>query len=187
MGNGTKRSISLFLCLAFVTCINPAFPAFSQSATTVDPVAAIEWPQWTKDMRRFDVITFGAFPFAWLFSSLGYGVARWGMHGWDSGYTPAIAGGGALPNKDNINVMLISAGVSLAIAAADLTVILIKRNRRAKQEERRGRAMAEIKVRPLNAPADGAGTEDADTSPRPGAASDGTAAASDVAAPAASP
>jgi hypothetical protein len=140
-------------------------------------------------MRRCDFITFGAFPFAWLFSSLGYGVARWGIHGWDSGYRPAIAGGGTLPNKDNINVMLISAGVSLAIAAADLTVIFIKRSRLARQEGDRARAKTEIRVRPLNAPEDEAGSEAQDASPLPDAAPDGEAAAPDeeAAAPAVSP
>jgi hypothetical protein len=141
--------------MILLTTINVA-PVFAQTAAAaVDPIAAIKWPQWSRDLRRFDIVAFGAYPLAYLFSSIGYDTARWAKNGMDRTYAPwpaKPANAVAWKNGDYTNVMLIAGGVSLGIAAVDLTIVLIRRNKRAKELEARGRARSQITIQPLGAP-----------------------------------
>jgi hypothetical protein len=123
----------------------------SQSTSAATPNEdAIEWPQFAKDLRRFDVIAFGLFPFAYLVTSIGYDLMRSAQHGWDAAYYPwPVKGSAAWTSEDYGKVILGSAVLSLSVAAIDLVIILIKRNAAEKKEEARSRPQTDIRQSPL--------------------------------------
>jgi hypothetical protein len=136
--------------LAFALCSAPRLEAQSAAnpAPDEDP---IEWPQFAKDLRRFDIVSFGLFPFAYLVTSIGYDLLRSSQHNWNPAYYPWPMNSGGVPweSEDYHNVIGGSAVVSLAVAASDLTIIWIKRHTAAKKEEARSRPQTEIRRSPL--------------------------------------
>jgi hypothetical protein len=89
------------------------------------------FPEWVKDVRRFDIITFGSFPFSMFFVSFFYDIYRWNnANGMDFSvegriYAPwplRSAGGIEKTNIELRNTILISAGLSVIIAIVDLII-----------------------------------------------------------------
>jgi hypothetical protein len=129
---------------------SPAASSTGSSAASDKDKDAFEWPQFAKDLRRFDVVAFGLFPFAFLVAGIGYDLMRSAQHGWDSAYYPwPVKGSAAWESKDYGNVVLGSAVLSLSVAAIDLAIILIKRHAAAKKEEARSRPESDIRRSPL--------------------------------------
>ncbi|MDR0527389.1 MAG: hypothetical protein LBG79_06205 [Spirochaetaceae bacterium] len=126
------------LVLILVFSLNTALEAqTSSSTTTTTTEKPYEFPQWAKDVRRFDVIAFGVFPFAWLFSSIGLDLYRSAQHEWsDNRYYPWPVTGKnpVLWNNDEYIMAFVFAGlVSLTVAIADFVIIMIKRSAAAKR------------------------------------------------------
>jgi hypothetical protein len=95
-----------------------------------------EFPQWAKDIRRADIIAFGVFPFAWLFTSIFVDIARAGEHNWDWSYYTGIgssSGAKAWENEDYERSLLITAAVAASVALIDFIIIKIKRTRAEKK------------------------------------------------------
>jgi hypothetical protein len=148
-----KAFVAALLLGIFVFSLAPA-PCLSaqttEPATAVPNADAIEWPQFAKDLRRFDVVAFGLFPFAYLVTSIGYDLMRSAQHGWDAAYYPwPVKGSAAWETKDYGNVIFGSAVLSLSVAAIDLVIILIKRHAAAKKEDARSRPETDIRHSPL--------------------------------------
>jgi hypothetical protein len=137
--------VLLFLVFA------PQLYAQTDAKASAISEGAIEWPQFAHDLRRFDVVAFGLFPFAYLVTSIGYDLIRSSQHNWDSAYYPwpLNAGGIAWGTEDYRNVLIGTAVVSLSVAAIDLAIILIKRHSAAKREDARSRPETEIRHTPL--------------------------------------
>jgi hypothetical protein len=107
-------------------------PGFSQTVSAVpEPYTKDEFPQWARDLRRTEIITFGSLPFVALSVTMGYGIVR-------------FAGGSAFPNPfaksaDNLTqdeqkqVLFISLGTSVLLGLTDLTINLIQRHQAAKK------------------------------------------------------
>ena len=113
------------------------------------------FPQWAKDLRRAEIITFGAFPFAYLLTNISYDTYRWSQNSWDTRYAPwPIKGAGAIDQdtKEKITVIGIAAGVAVAIALIDYGIVRYKRGR----AERETRSLPEgtpiIVISPLGGP-----------------------------------
>lgn len=133
--------------LVSVPCI-PAQSTSPSTSTTTPNEDAVKWPQFAKDLRRFDVITFGLFPFAYLVTSIGYDLMRSAQHGWDAAYWP-FKGSASWEVEDYGNVILGSAVLSLSVAAIDLVIILVKRHAAEKKEEARSLPQTDIRQSPL--------------------------------------
>ena len=95
-------------------------------------------PQWLRDVRRFDIIAFGMFPFSMFFSTFFYDLYRWNnANGFDfseegRGYAPWPLKSSkvvALTDKDYGNIVLVAAGLSLTFALTDLIITLVKRDK----------------------------------------------------------
>ncbi|MCL2759999.1 MAG: hypothetical protein FWD22_07285, partial [Treponema sp.] len=57
-----------FLFFIFSLLLTPLYQAEAQSTnTTTVTFNSSDLPQWVKDMRRFDIISFGMFPFSMFF------------------------------------------------------------------------------------------------------------------------
>jgi hypothetical protein len=149
MNMKTKTLVRLVFAVLVFLAAMPGIGAQSNTGTAPNE-DAVEWPQFAKDIRRFDVISFGIFPFAYLFTSIGYDLIRSAQHDWDSAYYPWPMKRSAEWTSDDYRKVLIgSAIVSLSVAAIDLTIVLIKRHAAGKREEARSRPETEIRRTPL--------------------------------------
>ena len=90
-----------------------------------------EFPLWARDLRRGEIIAFGAFPFAYFFSNFGYDSIRWSNNGWDNRYAPwpfNSAGTIEKTMQDKAAVIGIAAGLAVFIALVDHGIMRSRRN-----------------------------------------------------------
>ena len=118
-----------FLCVCLALALS-AFPIAAQSQPPASPPAnktpapyePDEFPDWSKSLRRSEIIALGLFPFAYLFTSLSYDYGRYAMHGYDSRYAPGpfrSADYVGRTNADTRNVVMISISISALLALVD--------------------------------------------------------------------
>jgi len=155
----------IFLIFLFSLLITPMFEVSAQHLSTVNSTTSVfdttGFPQWAKDLRRFDIIAFGAFPFSMFFVNTAMDIRRWGdATGFDFSvqgrrYAPwplKSAGAYELTNDEYVSTILMAAGVSMAIALADLIIINIKRNNERKRLESLPAGIYDIETRPYGVP-----------------------------------
>ena len=129
--------------LIFFVSLFSVFPVYAEDTNvsrTPDPYGAEEFKQWQKDLRRFEIITFGALPFVSLLSFWAYDIGRSIAHKGDPAYNPwplkdakiAVK----LTEKEQLGVFLTAVGISLGVAIIDLTYRSIKRANAKKLEEK---------------------------------------------------
>ena len=150
-----------FLIILFSLLLNTAHKASAQSLSTTKPTESTykssDLPQWVKDIRRFDIITFGIFPFSMFFVTTVTDTLRWrdanGLDFSEEGrrYAPwplKSAGAVEMTTDEYNKVLLQAAGVAAMIAFTDLAIVLIKRNRERKRIESKPKSRAIIDIRP---------------------------------------
>lgn len=127
-----KSFLTFLLVFSFQIILNA-----QTTTTTPAPTPPYQFPQWAKDIRRFDIIAFGVFPFAWLFTSIGVDIYRSAQHSWsDDRYYPwPMTGKNPVAwNNDEYVMALTFAGIAaITIAVIDFTIIHIKRYKAAKR------------------------------------------------------
>ena len=121
-----KRIVLLITVFLFFAGSMPLFSQVKPKEDTLLPEEydPDEFPLWAHDVRRFEVITFGAFPVAFFFSSLVYDVSIAAQHGFSSGYDL----GTQRDTHDITTIIVAAVGVSVGVAIADLIITLSKRN-----------------------------------------------------------
>lgn len=130
-----------FLLLCIMTL--EQMPLIAEEKTkdhTPVPYTKEEFPLWQREIRRFEILSFGALPFVTLLSFWGYDMIRAAKHPKDPGYYPwplkqadkAVA----LTEKEQLGVFLTAAGISVTIALIDITYRAIKRSAERKRLER---------------------------------------------------
>jgi len=135
----------MFLISLFFT---PAFESHAQSLSSTNSTTATfdmtGMPQWAKDIRRFDIIAFGSFPFSIFFVSTVMDLIRWNdANGFDMSeegrrYAPwpaKSAGAIEMTNNEYTQMFLYAAGVSMVIALADFIIVHIKRSKERRRLE----------------------------------------------------
>ncbi|MDR1218845.1 MAG: hypothetical protein LBK73_04465 [Treponema sp.] len=146
-----KCVISLILPLVASVSLSAQTPNSVQDAIRID---SKDFPQWAKDVRRFDIIAFGAFPFAFFTASFITDSIRWTQFSGDMRYAPwPLKGAGAYDptTQEKMQIIGIAAGISLFVALADFVVIQIKRHS-AKQKSVRTQDNQPVIIRqPLRA------------------------------------
>jgi hypothetical protein len=114
----------IFICSLLLAPLSQAF-----GQTTTHDFDPSEIPQWAKDLRRWNIISFGVFPFSMFFTRFVTDIIRWNNHN-DFSYAPwpvNFAGSVEMTNSEIGRTLLIAAGVSATIALVDIIII---RNRR---------------------------------------------------------
>jgi hypothetical protein len=134
-----KRRKFCAVLLLVVLCVSTAYAQSSSAvgmpAKTAEPQKPV-FPQWARDLRRAEIIAFGAFPFMMFFSAIAVDTYRASTHDWDSRYYPWPAKGpGAIEMNRDEHVLTLEIAVagSLVIALADHLILQIKRARAQKQ------------------------------------------------------
>ena len=96
---------------------------------TGDPYIDQEFAPWERKLRRFEILTVGAFPIVYLFSGIGFDYYYYFSHGYPNANIPWPLGPGtsqwlaitqptALQNK-NVAVVSASLAASFLVALAD--------------------------------------------------------------------
>jgi hypothetical protein len=112
-----------------------------------------EFPSFIHDARRFDVITFGIFPFAWFVASLGFDMARYASNGWNRDYAPwpLKSASGAAYSQDDWKILILSAaGVSVAAGIVDQIIYQVKRSNARKAQQKYDSLTPIIRRKPLD-------------------------------------
>jgi len=137
--NPGKKIIALFLLMAVFVFNVPA-----QTDNTQNAFDTTNFPQWAKDLRRWEIVAFGSIPFTMLFTTTGMDIHRWrnanGMDMSEQGrrYAPwplKSAGAVLMDNSDFEKVLKIAACISAGIAFTDLVIVKIKRYKARKRAE----------------------------------------------------
>ena len=129
-----------FFVLCIMTAAQMPLIADEKKDHTPVPYTKEEFPLWQRELRRFEILSFGALPFVTLLSFWGYDMIRAAKHPKDPAYYPwplkqadkAVA----LTEKEQLGVFLTAAGISVTIALIDITYRAIKRSAAKKRLER---------------------------------------------------
>ncbi|MFP4068029.1 MAG: hypothetical protein ACLFS5_11090 [Spirochaetaceae bacterium] len=102
-----------------------------------EPYAPKEFPQWSRDLRRGEIIAFGSFPIALLVSNIGYDAVRFFRKSleageWNYTYAPWFFGPPEKPpltQQERVGVLMTAAGVSVGVALIDYVIGRIRADR----------------------------------------------------------
>ena len=107
----------------------------AKAAATKTETGPREFPQWAKDLRRGEIIAFGAYPIAIFFSRIFLDLYRMSQNNWDRRYAPwpaTAAGGPGLTENELKALFGIAAVVSVTVSVADHLIVKHKRSKAAK-------------------------------------------------------
>ena len=130
-------SKKFFYILFFVLFISIAFA--QKVDRTPEPYGIDEFTTWQKDLRRFEILSFGALPFVSLLSFWGYDMIRSAKNPGNAAYYPwplkraDIAA--PLTEKEQKNVFFTAMGLSVGVALIDYTARAIMRRIKQKKLE----------------------------------------------------
>lgn len=85
----------------------------------------INFPQWARDLRRTEIITFGSLPFVTLWTTVGYSLYEYGEF-----RNPLDKSTDDFTEDDQWKIIKISAATCIALGLTDLTINLISRARK---------------------------------------------------------
>ena len=113
----------------------------AQTDASPETVEAETGPRlWLRDIRRWEIVAFGSFPFTMFFATMGMNFHRWNREtGMDWGrreYAPwplTSAGAVSMTDAEQRRTIFIAIGLSAGVAVADH---LIQRNRRERERRR---------------------------------------------------
>jgi hypothetical protein len=137
--NWRKKTTVLFLLLTVPVLYAPA-----QTNTVPNSFDTTGFPQWVKDLRRWEIVAFGSIPFTMLTSTFAVDMYRWtnanGRDFSDEGrrYAPwpiKSAGAELMSDKEVEITLIIAASLSVAVAVADQIIIQAKRYKARKKAE----------------------------------------------------
>jgi len=153
----------LFLiAIFFILLTAPVFQLTAQSSSPSSSAVfdTTNFPQWVKDMRRWDIIAFGAFPFAMFTVTFITDMCRWGdnagMDFSESGrqYAPwplKSAGAVEMTKDEYIRTIWIAAGLSASVAVTDLIIHKVKKSKERRRMESKPAGTIEIRITPYTA------------------------------------
>jgi len=128
------KKIAIY-CLIFFS-----FTFLHAQSKTPEPYGIDEFTTWQKDLRRFEILSFGALPFVSLLSFWGYDMIRSAKNPGNPAYYPwplkraDIAA--PLTESEQKKVFFTAMGLSVGVALIDYTVRAIRRSVKEKRLKR---------------------------------------------------
>ncbi len=122
------------LSINFLSCasIDDSDEMISEQDQEQEPEAYSdeEFPGWLNELRRAEIIFAGTIPLSVLLSSLGYNVYRTVTDNSDSGADAfsSFLSSTDLSNDENMQIMIISLGLSATAALADFIIGLFEKD-----------------------------------------------------------
>lgn len=137
-----KKMCAGFIFLVAFICVHPEEAPQTTNPTTPQPVpyGPDEFPAWQKEVRRAEILSFGALPFVTFFSSIYYDLSRYYSHDGDERYLPwpfqkseiAVP----LEEEEQKKLFYTSVGISIGIAVFDFGYRALIREIKARKAER---------------------------------------------------
>ena len=135
-----------FLVILSLFLVFPVFRVMAQDAASMSSTSfdMTGFPQWSKDLRRGEIVAFGSFPFALFTTTFIMESYRWNaeanMDFSDEGrrYAPwpfKSAGGYDMTNDERELTLAAAAGLSAAVALTDFIIVQIKRQKERRRTE----------------------------------------------------
>ena len=123
----SKKLLFAFISVFLLFSLKPLglFAADSSSSSKYDD---INFPQWAKDLRRTEIITFGSLPFVTLWTTVGYSLYRYGEF-----RNPLDKSTDSFTEDDQWNIIKISALTCVGLGLTDLAINLITRAQKEKK------------------------------------------------------
>jgi hypothetical protein len=131
------RITALFLALAFFT--GQCWAADAKITPVPEPYTKESVPQWARDLRRAEIISFGSLPFVTLGVTMGFSLIRFAANDFNMGYFPnpmaKTTDSAGLTMDDQLTILGVSAVISVAFGLTDLIVTQVQRgNARRRQQ-----------------------------------------------------
>lgn len=120
------------------------FSQFSRLGADTGSEGSAQLPQWVKDVRRTEIITFGSLPFVTLWTTVGYSMAVYGEF-----KNPFDKSTSSFTENDQWNIIQISAATCIALGLADLCINLIKRKVVRNRIESQSQAISVVPLREI--------------------------------------
>jgi len=171
-----KKTFYIFL---FLLMFSSAYSLFAQQITparlsATEPTlvtynSSTDLPGWVRDLRRFDIIMFGIFPFSMFAVTTVTDLIRWwDANQWDVSdegrrYAPwpaKSAGAVEMTNDEIYRTVLIAAGVSVAVAFIDYLIVKNRRDNERRKAESLPSGSYEIEHSPYGEPEEETGGEE---------------------------
>jgi hypothetical protein len=140
-----------FASILFFLLLTPQFEALAQSQGTASQDTQVTnifdmtgFPQWARDLRRFDIIAFGSFPFSMFLITFVTDMFRWydanGLDFNDRRYAPwplKSAGAVDMTGEEYKRTILLAAGLSVVVALTDFVIVKIRQRSMRRRIESR--------------------------------------------------
>jgi hypothetical protein len=128
------KNIFFIFCI-FSLLLSPLSKVLAQDTQNIFDTS--DFPQWAQDLRRWNIVSFGVFPFSMFFVSFATDIIRWNdANGMDFSadgrrYAPwplKSAGAIELTNDEFKRNIMMAIGLSATVAIVDLIIVRIKRD-----------------------------------------------------------
>ena len=104
-----------------------------------EPYTDEEFPQWSKNIRRSEIIAFGSLPFVTLTTTLVYSMYRYYEHDYSYGYLPSpfakSSDDANLDTDEQMKILGYSCAISAGLGVLDLVLTLMRQRRAEKQKK----------------------------------------------------
>lgn len=128
-----------FILTVFILSLFLPLQVFSQSSentdSTPEPYAENEFPQWSKDLRRFEIVSLGAVPFVAISVNLGYSAYQY-FSGNSSTFETPFTKGTSFTEGEQMKIFCASIGAGVIIGFSDLAINLVKRHNEKKRQQK---------------------------------------------------
>lgn len=126
------RQLSLVLsCILGFSALGPqTLHAQASPSPLPEAYAAEEFPEWALSLRRWEIVSLGAFPIALFYTHMVFDVSRYIGSGFDSAYAPWPLKNefSYKPSPSEWGLMFLTAGaVAAAVGLTDAIILRIKR------------------------------------------------------------
>ena len=123
------RLISFIMLIVSLVAMNP-LGAEEKSSTTAEPYAENEFPQWSKNLRRTEIITLGSLPFTTLGVTFAFGAFEY-FSGATSSFPNPFNKSTSYTGDEIKKIVGISLGVSAVIGITDLVINIVRQKKSA--------------------------------------------------------
>ena len=133
-----KKIVFLLVLLVFFISLKPLWAQTSSSDSSMISYQfdMSSFPQWTRDLRRGEIVAFGSFPFMYFFSNFAIDIYRCANNGWDRRYAPwpfDSAGSIGKDQDERILTLGVAAGSAVVVALIDYGIERYKRSKRERE------------------------------------------------------
>lgn len=124
----TAAGVAVCFVLSLFSCASvPSDSSEEEEDTTPREYEEEEFPQWLRDLRRFEIVTLGSVPFLSIFVRLGYSGILYAT-GQSSSFNPFGGGDQGYNQDDYLRMFGISIGAGAAVGLADFIVNIVRRS-----------------------------------------------------------